>query len=1403
MPQRKIDSFLTPMAVRVDQSAGAMSISPSGRDIVLASRNGLYVIDINNTYNPPRWLHHLTSWEVADVQWSPHSSRPNWVISTSNQKALLWDLNLPSSRAIERVVHGHSRAITDINFHSKKPEILATSSIDSFVHCWDLRNSRKPIQTFGDFFSGANQVKWNRYDSHMLASCHDTRILIWDDRANSVPLYTIHAHDLKVNDLDFSRTSADILMSSSNDRTVKVWNLKPSQGEKITQPEFTISTDFPVGKARHTPFGTGCAIMPLRGGNNSVSLIDISPKKRPLHSVTTLDPVHEFSAHTGPVREFLWRTRGGQNPKFEDRQFQLVTWAKDNDVRFWPVKQAKVEKLGYVRGNPITVSLTRLGAEDKSYHPEPKPEHEREEKPTIRIQTNSFGSSPKPSVQMRPGSFLSNHMQISQSYKDRHGQFFHVNDRHSHKRSHHNKISRRHGPAIMTASGGPSAFAFNYSRNNLEWLDGVRIGPSALENITDRYDYDNNSDSDSGHPPVLISNLGDEITQFHQKFPLITFEMINVAEGEIVISVNTSSTTLTGDYDNPNDLVALTVHVKFPPEYPSKAPEFNIVRNYKVSPEGLPDLAYELALFAENCAKKSMYCLEPCMRIILGEKMSTSENPNDVFGIDAPEYGTESQDLRSQLFDDDDDDDDENDDDDNMPLSPVSPTSSIANFNEFNAGAPRINLKNYPRTCGGVWSKTGQLVCFFSPQYKNYRGGGDDFNALSGVDSQLVRGTSASNDLIDNFDFHSGAEDYDSYIYYSSDDDASVTSFKPTTMALTSSQRFAWPNSWRYNSRAQVSNRPWAKQNGGNSIAGRSQGTNGKFAYLNDNQPRNCVKVINQYSYLIPAQPELAKEYEIMGRPPHLLCQHNCKVAEKYNRSELANCWKLLEMILTTEVPISTAHDFFSESFTQDGSEEEGQKKVTFISGQYKWGNHPFGRQWLIEQLFEYFEKRQDPQMLANMSCILLTAFLNDPNTVPKFVSPSVSPLFVQATHRRKASSFYMDSVNHSPKMSYDDILQMSAEITQAASMAVPSLARSADSTPTSTATAAAMALPSKNLPSSVTKTRNWFGSVDSECLEPDGYKEEQPFGASLSSPKRSQVSTRRPIISTFRTESMLQNIPAVGKTNNNSGNTAGTTGEVDFNLGPIFGTNPATRSMSHNSFCDTQSIANSRNGLVTDAFRLNGESLAQGVRFTFFNEELLKDSENLNPIYFLDQPKENKYKSYRMQYAALLFSWGLKIESLEVLKFNYMKNPEIYHTNGVNNKRRVNNHHYNGRFEYASSMESMFPKIKQPDSSIFNDFHYSDIRFANSVTRACQFCRLNVTLHERCFFCLNCEHILHAQCAEEWFLAPSVSPFKYEEANDDTEPWSEPNLECPSGCGCICMDTIQSNSSNNEGFLI
>lgn len=331
-------------------------------------RQGLHIIDLDSPYAPPRHLPHHTPWEVADVQWSPLAARDYWVVSTSNQKALVWNLAMTTSQAsIEHVLHAHTRAITDINFSAHHPDILATCAVDSFVHCWDLRHPARPAITFCDWFAGATQVKWNRQDSHVLASSHDKFLQIWDDRKGAYPLHSIEAHDIKIYGVDWNRTRPSGIVTCSLDKTIKFWDYKTSSDE----PERIIRTPFPVWRARHTPFGWGLLAMPQRG-NNDLHLYD-----RCLNEDTVRDdlvpPVRSFEGHQDQVKEFLWRARGTIVDGIDERDFQLISWGADQKVRLHTVDEQTLKGIGYEKGMEVRrkYNLTRKNAMYRSFREDP------------------------------------------------------------------------------------------------------------------------------------------------------------------------------------------------------------------------------------------------------------------------------------------------------------------------------------------------------------------------------------------------------------------------------------------------------------------------------------------------------------------------------------------------------------------------------------------------------------------------------------------------------------------------------------------------------------------------------------------------------------------------------------------------------------------------------------------------------------------------------------------------------------------------------------------------------------------------------------------------------------------------------------------------------------------------
>lgn len=637
---------------QISQAVGSASISPSGRDIVLGSPDGLHIIDLDKPYSPPRALSHRQPWEVADVQWSPFAVRDYWVVSTSNQKALVWNLNLPTTHApVEHVLHGHSRAITDINFSAHDPDMLATCGVDSLVQCWDLRSPKRPAMTFADWYAGASQVKWNRQDRHILASSHDRFLHVWDNRKGAEPLRTISAHTTKIYGIDWNRTERNHILTCSLDMSMKFWDYQVHEDE----PKRVIRTDYPIWRARHTPFGCGVLAMPQRGGENAIHLYDARLDAGHAKDAAT-EPLHIFDGHMDKVKEFLWRTQGTVNESIDDRDFQLVSWGTDNSLLLHKIDVELTGKVGYRKGQPGDgrIRSTRQGADYRTYH-EPL------------------------SVKAAESSGL--------------GSLF--------------RDAERQGIRLpmlnMRGSNSSSRSANQQKRTKkdqdpISWMKGVKIQPG----LGDEAQQDDVTSSNA--PPwATRESLGEEIIHVGDKYKTVTFDEVNIPDRHATFS-------LTGPWGPDGELSHLRAQISFPDDYPGLAtPQLTIEKTPSMSDAALTRLRLEVRTICDTYSDLGRGSLEALICYLLGE-WDISEA---MAWIDTLQNAMK---LSMASLDPLDDGESSSDDeigpvatatDARLPLLTGDIGQTTTCITNANANIP------LPKACGALWAEDGRLVCFF------------------------------------------------------------------------------------------------------------------------------------------------------------------------------------------------------------------------------------------------------------------------------------------------------------------------------------------------------------------------------------------------------------------------------------------------------------------------------------------------------------------------------------------------------------------------------------------------------------------------------------------------------------------------------------------------------------------
>eukprot|EP01135_Chromosphaera_perkinsii_P005645 Nk52_evm16s356 gene=Nk52_evmTU16s356 len=332
------------LSIKVEHQVNSFGVDCTGQYAVLAARKGLFILDLEAPEKPSKTLPHNSKWEVTDVQWSPHKECSTLIATTSNQKALIWNIS-SEKYPLQNVLHTHTRAITDLQWSWLDKNLLATCSQDSHIHIWDIRDPRKPATSMHTY-SHVSQVKWNKHNERILASSQGGEVTVWDMRnpqKQNQPINHITAHWNKIYGLDWSPKSEQLLVTCSQDKCVKVWNVDAPR-----LPQATLQASDPVWRSRYTPFGEGLVTLLVPNNqevSNSASLWDF-------HNLR--EPVHVFKGHTDNIKEFDWRIGS-------DDRYQLVTWSKDQTLRLWSIDEDLKRRLGHMPARIRTISAGSSG----------------------------------------------------------------------------------------------------------------------------------------------------------------------------------------------------------------------------------------------------------------------------------------------------------------------------------------------------------------------------------------------------------------------------------------------------------------------------------------------------------------------------------------------------------------------------------------------------------------------------------------------------------------------------------------------------------------------------------------------------------------------------------------------------------------------------------------------------------------------------------------------------------------------------------------------------------------------------------------------------------------------------------------------------------------------------------
>ena len=861
--------------------------------------------------------------------------------------------------------------------------------------------------------------------------------------------------------------------------------------------------------------------------------------------------------------------------------------------------------------------------------------------------------------------------------------------------------------------------------NQLDWISGVRMG---------RQGSIDDEDERSGP-----ANLGEEVSIVGHKFPKVRFEKILVSTGELVVSLRGP---LTEDNEEKRDekrdekpgekrdekreekreekLVFIRLVVTFPASYPyvddvdgelartsrrfaklhkRNLVQFDIEETHEIAADARARMLAELARIAHfftNVHKR--FCLEPCLRYLLGDKVYLDESVMDGAhegdadadaNAWAVEVGTEG--WADDLYDPSANDDSlaEEDGADLIPTVPVAdePETQTEEQAVRPIQGPIFDSTPVPKGCGATWSARGQLVCFFMPVQ--------------------ARDDNAHLQRLNLFQFTDGGDTRGSD---SSDDDGYSDALGTSTSSLLSLAGFNddWEDMLRDDAARRLPGFFKASVGLSKRLAdGGTQLVDGprRFASevalnqrssvhehkrrLRDKRSENVV-AIHDFSHLLVDRYELACEYRVLGDTPERLARYNAEVALRHGLKEISDVWRILEMVLVKDVVY------------EDGG---GMR--------FYWGTHPIGHSWMIAQIFRHFEERGNLQMLAMLSCIL---YENANNIRPHelFRIPVNTPYLVDLgdigreervkfgrEDRLREERIREERVEREERIGRDERIDFGERVDF------------------------------ERMDSSRSDSRTDFFRSDysrSDFSRSDFSRPELRTNFSRSTFNEE----RHPFLGEHRNSSLL-----------------------------VFRRDGYAASISSNGSKEVDRFkkGDMRRKQVGEGTRRSRVRPPPVVTIEMQNADELDLYDDVYSLTLLQSQDLARIRLYREQYANMLYMWGLPINRVKILKFNFSQEVAgallAFSVHSVRLGRRVRKRQDHSQL----FINAVTPQV----SATHNPWNTKK----RSMYKYCVLC--NLVVLRNMMVCTNCEHVLHTGCAAEW--------------------WRSDAAECPSGCGCSCLD--------------